>query len=1414
MVQINASTANLFPGYTIHSSIYESPKSLIFRATREQDGASVIIKQLKQEFATAKEVSRFRLEYQLINKLSLDGVIRVHEYKTHKDRHALVLEDFGAESLEKYLSEDGRAPQSTADLLRFVEYGIQLADTLARVHQHNIIHKDIKPHNIVINRDAGVVKVIDFGIASLISRETPEITSPDLLEGSLAYISPEQTGRMNRHVDYRSDLYSLGVTFYQMLTGVLPFDSNDSIELVHCHLAKIPIPPASRNPTVPAPLSDVVMKLLSKSPEDRYQGGYGLKQDLQHCLDELRATGTITPFRLAAHDISGSFSPKMKLYGREAQTALLMEYFARVSSGAMQNALVLVGGYSGIGKSSLINELHRPLTECRGYFISGKFDQFKRNIPYASFIQAFQGMIRQLLVESDEKLAYWRRQLLRALGNNGKVIVDVIPEVESIIGPQPPVPELGAVENQNRFNKVFRDFCNVFCQKEHPLVIFLDDLQWADAPTLGLLELIITDPDIRYLLFIGAYRDNEVDAKHLLTKTLNDIGKERSIETITLKPLAFEHVNELVADSLLCDASSARLLTERVYDKTQGNPFFAKMFLNAIYQEGFLQFDLDKGRWVFDLDKIDAMGITENVVDLMVGRLRKLPADTQAVLALAAGIGNQFNLRILSLVYEHSVEQAAAPLWPALEQGLLVPIGDEYKWVEHQGDPNARFRFLHDRVQQAAYVLTPEAERASLHLRLGRLLLQHLTAEEYAEHMFEVVDHLNRGGHLITEVVERERVAQLNLTAARRAKMSSAYVPALSYVLSGLKYLGEEAWSKHYQLAYDLYLEKGELEYLIAQWDTSIATFNHMLDNASSLLDRARINALIMVCYRMKNDLKTAINMGVKALAEFGVEIKAFPTAEELDAELRRGFEFLTAGKDVESYFDLPEMDDPHKLAILSLLTECFTPAYFLGSRLLPIVGIRMSEICVKHGNCKLAPLSYMFYSSITLAFTSRDYANARRFGLLSLRLNDEKYHVKSSEAVILNMWGCLRLSLHRGDQQGARAPDDRLLQRHRERRLPVVRLLRHQLPVHGLLGGDADRRRQGEDPRDPARPRARRSEHGAVLLRHQGRHQEPGRGGPRPLRAVGGGVAEQQGDPGQVPRRPGPLDPVRRGDLQDVAGQLVRRQRQGTGVRRDRRALRGRRTGHLPQPVLPPAPCPRLRARLRRCDAGEAGRVPGEDRADAGAVREVGPQLPDHLRAPAVAHRGGGGTGEWRHPPGPGAVRQGDRVGRPERLPGERGAGERAGRQALPAAGPAQGGQGLSHRRARSVPPLGGQGQGQGDAPALRRAPGRRRSGAPARGQPERSQGDHDRPGQEDRDVREHDQHARSEHGGEGLPGGLLRDRAQPAAREADEDHDGERRRPVGHPGARPRWRAVHRRARLGRARRDRRRPLHPGDE
>lgn len=1033
-----------FPNYTITTHLNDGSYSTVYRGYRNSDKLPVVMKILNKDNPLPIEVARFRREYEMTKMFDSDGIIKVIGLEKSGSTLAIVLEDFGGESIYRHL----HSGEIELELTEILKIAIEITDALVQIHQKNVMHKDITSHNIVWNPETKQVKIIDFGISTQLPRETPLIKSVNVLEGTLAYMSPEQTGRMNRSMDYRTDLYSLGITLYEMLTGNPPFTTKDSMELVHSHIARLPIPPDEVNPKIPKPLSDMVVKLTSKMAEDRYQSAFGVKYDLIQCLNLLLAneSGNIHDFVIGQRDISDRLRIPQKLYGREAEMEILISGFDSVSSGGCK--LVLVTGQAGIGKTALVHEVQRPIVNrtaenARRYFISGKFDQLKKSVPYAPLIQAFRQLIHYILAESDAEVAEWKEKLLAALGPNGQVIVDVIPDVELIIGKQPAVPELGPVENFNRFNYVFENFITTFASKEHPLIIFLDDLQWADSASLKLIEMFIT-VRASYLYLIGVYRDNEVDAASPLTMTIEEIRKSGAIvDNLNLQPLSEKHVNQLISETFYCDPERSKPLAALCFSKTRGNPFFLSQFIHSLYRECLIEFNGNLGIWEWNEAKIRQTDITDNVIELMTSKIRKLSENTGHIVSFAACIGNRFDLDTLSIVYGKSAADTSKDLAEALQEELIVPTDDSYKYVEDSGqslslsdvDVNVGaelrfcpdkpetdgqiqgfapseiipvYRFLHDRVQQAAYSMIEENAKSQIHLKIGRELLKATPENELDEHVFTIVDQLNMSSELMTDEAERERLAKLNLIAGKKAKLSAAYNPAFDYLKSGMSVLNQDCWQSQYNLTLSIHEEAAETAFLCGDFEEMERIAETVLKQAKDVLDTINIYDIKIKALTAQYKLIDAVNTGLDVLKLLGVNFPEKPNKFNiLTAYMQTKITLI--GKTTDDLLNLPEMTDPYKLAIMRILHSVGYSVYYIEPEFVPIsvfIGIILS---IKHGNTTDSLFFYNAYGGLILSGIMGNIELGYEFGKLSLRLleklNDVQRTLETNTQFIFNVF-------------------------------------------------------------------------------------------------------------------------------------------------------------------------------------------------------------------------------------------------------------------------------------------------------------------------------------------------------------------------------------------------------------------------
>jgi PAS domain S-box-containing protein len=929
------------------------------------NGLSPILLVAAAEETSLDSVERLEHEYALKVELDADWAARPVALTRYNDRLTLVLEDPGGVPLDRLL---GRP----LDISHFLRIAIPLAGALRRVHERGLIHKDIKPANILVDAASGGVWLTGFGIASRLPREHQAPAPPEVIAGTLAYMAPEQTGRMNRSVDSRSDLYALGVTFYEMLTGTLPFAAGDPMEWVHCHIARQPAPPNERVAGVPGPLSAIVMKLLAKTAEERYQTAAGVEADLRRSLADWEVHGRIAAFPLGTQDVPDRLLMPERLYGREREIEALLASFDRVVANGTPE-FVLVSGYSGIGKSSVVNELHKALVPPRGLFASGKFDQYKRDIPYATLGQAFQSLVRSLLTKSEKELGRWRDALREALGPNGQLIVNLVPELELVIGKQPPVAELPPQDVQNRFQMVFRRFLGVFARKEHPLALFLDDLQWLDAATLDLLEHLVTHPEVQHLMLVGAYRDNEVSPSHPLRRTLDAIRKAGArIQEIVLAPLGLADVSRLVADTLHCEPARVRPLAQLVQEKTGGNPFFAIQFFAALAEEGLLAFEPVTSAWQWNIDRIHAKSFTDNVVDLMAGKLKRFSSATQEALKQFACLGNVAPTATLALVHGTTEEAMHTALWEAVHAGLVFREDSAYK-------------FLHDRIQQAAYSLIPDEHRADVHLRIGRVLLANMTQHDLSEHLFDVANQLNRGAALLVEGDDKAQVATIDLRAGRKAKASAAHASACAYFSAGMALLVETDWGSQYELTFSMWLERAECELLSGNFDTAEQLIVELLERGASKVDQAAVYHLKVLLHTVKSENQQAVATALTCLRLFGIDIPAHPTWEQVQAEYETVWQTLN-GRPIESLIDLPLMTDPELQAAMQVLSVLTPPAYFTDFRLYCLQVCRMVNVSIQHGTSGPSAHAYGFLG-IVLGLAFHRYRDARRFAKLACDL-------------------------------------------------------------------------------------------------------------------------------------------------------------------------------------------------------------------------------------------------------------------------------------------------------------------------------------------------------------------------------------------------------------------------------------------
>ncbi|WP_339386742.1 AAA family ATPase [Calothrix rhizosoleniae] len=972
-------TMLLIPGYEITAKLVERGAKTIYAAIRTCDQQEVILKTIIDSPDTRENIAQITNEYKIIKDLEIESICKYDCLQKIGNLYVLIRPYSPYISLINYLQ------YRKIGIIDFLNLSINIVNALGEIHQHEIIHNDIKLDNIIINESTQKIKIIDFGIAECPNKKIKSTSNPNVILGTPAYISPERTGRMNRPVDYRTDYYSLGVTFYQILTGKLPFETTDSLELIHSHIAKQPISPQQIMSEIPPVVSDIVMKLMSKNPEDRYQSSFGLITDIKTCLVQLEIFNKINNFSLGQQDISGNFEIPQKLYGRETEIKQLLSAFNRVSKGGKE--ITLVAGYAGIGKTELINEIKKNIINNNGYFISGKFSQIKQNIPYVGFIEAFQTLIKQLLTINNVEIHEWQQKIINNLGSNARIITDLVPDLEIIIGKQAVVPRLPITESQNRFNLVFEKFVDIFTTQEHPLVIFLDDLHWADSASIELIKLLINSSDIKHLLMIGTYRNYEVNNANsfinILAKTQN---KKARLNIINLSPLNKKYIKQLLIDIYKCNSETSYLLAEILYKKTNGNPFFLIQLLKTIYHSKLVIFDYHHRVWQWDIDKIQKMEISDNVIELMVSNIEKLDNETQNILKIAACIGNKFDLDTLSIINNQNRICTGKKLLEAVNTGFILPISDEIMIDnlinncvstdekslanEKQKSEKIRYKFLHDRVQQAVYSLIPYKNKQKNHWQIGKLLLNQTDYKQIEEKVFDLVNQLNIGYKSSKCQSDKYELAHLNLIAGQKAKAANAYISSLEYLRFGLNLLHVDSWVKNYQLTFELYLENIELEFIQTNINSAFNLSKIAIQKTDNILDKIKLYELQIKFYIYQNEMQKALDIGLQVLDILEVKL-----SQKINKTLI-----------IEDLLNLPEMSNIHQIVAVDILETITAAAFTSNPGLVEPIIITMINICSQYGNTYSSAYAYGLYG-LLLCSSINKIDLGYNFGKLAVNL-------------------------------------------------------------------------------------------------------------------------------------------------------------------------------------------------------------------------------------------------------------------------------------------------------------------------------------------------------------------------------------------------------------------------------------------
>ena len=975
------------PGYQLKDTVFKSERSSIFRALRSADKMPVIIKLLNREFPTEEEYSEFLREFEITELVKGSGVIEVYGFEKINNSPAIVMEDISGSSLDTILKV------KKLDLKEKLALSIKLIDSLNQVHLHTIVHKDVNPSNFIWNPDTDTVRIIDFGISAELPLENIPAAGPDILEGTLEYIAPEQTGRINRPVDTRSDLYSFGVLLYQLFTGSLPFSFDDAAELIHSHLARIPLHPSEKNPEVPHIVSDIIMKLISKDAEARYQSASGVKWDLLVCQENCRANGRIPEFSLGSRDISTRFTIPSKVYGREDELHALLNAFDNLTSKNPQ--LFLVHGHSGIGKTSLVNEIRNVVNSKNGFFVSGKVQQFDKHTPYSALIQAFRDLIRQLLKSSRENIEMWKSAFCSSLGNNTQLIIDLIPELEEITGPQQSVPVLTPVEAHNRLLLTFKNFLSVFEENGHPLAVFIDDLQWSDPSTLELLKHLLSAGGEFTVLFIAAYRDNEVKDGDVLVRFLDELKNSSMCEIlstndINLKPLGLSVIQQIVADTCHCELESAEPLASVIFEKTNGNPFFVNKVLLSLYLEGVFTLNEETGVWEWNIEKVRNTGISDNVVDFLVKQIESLPGDTIEILKLAACIGYQFDLLIISKILHKPFNQIADTIQTAVDKGLIQAVDGSQRLLKYLTKPKAArilFKFNHDRICQAVSTLIPDDVKISMNTQIGNELLLSYLMPGSDVTLFDVVNHMNLGSTGSMEFEKRAKLAALNFCAGDTANNTAAYIEAFAYYEKGKRLLTEDEWKQDREMWISASLTQAQAALFSGNLNNAENICDAVSRIITSSIDKGRLTNVKVMLLEFTGKHIEAVNEIRKCLKLFGIILPVDPG--EIQMEIQEGVgimkSFLKNAR-IEDIVILPAMKDPEKLMVMQLLFSVVPPALITNPPLYILASLIMFELTMKYGTTDLSCKSLTDCGIIQCTMIG-DYDTAYKLGEAAFEL-------------------------------------------------------------------------------------------------------------------------------------------------------------------------------------------------------------------------------------------------------------------------------------------------------------------------------------------------------------------------------------------------------------------------------------------
>jgi len=992
-----------FPNYIDIVKIIEDSASEIYKATEKNNKEDVLIKYLNKKKPTSEELLHFQYEYEILKDVEDEYIIEVKDFQTYKNSCYMVMQNPDSQSVEELLKTNSLSFKDKLNI------AFKAANALNSLQKHNIIHKAISLSNMLYNKNKQIFKFINFSSSITLLFEQNLFKSPHTEESNLHYFSPEQTGRMNRNIDYRSDLYSLGVSMYRLFCEEYPFEIDDKLELYHAIIAKEAVRPSKLNSSIPDVISEIIMKLLQKNAEDRYQSASGIAYDIEKCINMLKSDNKIDTFELAQNDNVTQLNIPQKLFGRENEVNELMSAFERISKGTKE--MLLVAGYSGVGKSALVNEVHKPITHKHGFFIEGKFDQLKRDTPYFTMIQAFNSLVEMILVEPQDDQENYKNVILSALGKNSQVLIELIPSFEKLLGKQESVQELSGMEAQNRFNYIFSSLIKAIATKKHPLVLFVDDLQWSDQATLNLIDALMNDSDSAYFLLFGAYRDNEVDASHPFIKTVTQMQKDGiAISTINIGNLKKNDISKLLAETLRENEKKIIKLVDLIHIKTQGNAFFVNKFIQNLYEEKLINYNIDSKQWEWDIDLINEQKLTDNVVELMSQKIKKFDKDTQNILTLSACIGNRFDLRTLGVISEKSQKENAKSLEDALKYGLIIPMKQEYKYTSFaENEKNIFYKFAHDRIQQAAYALLSENEKPLIHLNIGKLLQENTSKDEIENNIFDIVNHKNIGESLIVDESNRKEMAHMNLLAANKAKKSVAYTAANEFLDFSFKYLHKNHWDNEYNISYDISLLKAEISYMVQDFSGSKRLVNNIMKYAKTGIEKAKAENVSIVRETMQGNYQEALDHGRKGMAQAGYPLPESEYEENFGANLQEINTYLQKHT-IESLSNLKESEDESVIIATEILMNLVPPSYIVFKPIFPIVCSASVLLSIKNGNTRYSSMGYSNYG-IVLSAALGQHEAGYTFGKVALDVGkifkDMQQICKNSFifATFLNNW-------------------------------------------------------------------------------------------------------------------------------------------------------------------------------------------------------------------------------------------------------------------------------------------------------------------------------------------------------------------------------------------------------------------------